>query len=346
MLESAKAKPACLACGSRRAPICRRIDGSWPCALADTGKELSHTNQQEYGYFREVARTLSFSKAAEKLYISQPALSRCIVKLEKEFGAKLFIRDKHDVQLTAAGIALFNNYPRVMQAERFVFDKVQNAAQGLHSRLVIGIQEGQRITAPLKRALSAFEAKNPKVQMKVVGLLYNDLFDQLNARDIDVALSLEFPNIYPNIDCFEIERFPSYALVSVDHPAARCRDAKEGLQRLNGQDLMMVDWTIVPNVASYIVNQCLANGIQPANVRYAPSYYTLYSWLVMQYGFVVMNRSCLFCDTDICFIPLSPETGVRFCVYWHKDVTSSVVLRFVEHLCGRSRPGSDGAACF
>ena len=48
-------------------------------------------NDLEYRYFNEVAMTLNFSQAAERLFISQPALSRCISNLEEEFHAPLFV---------------------------------------------------------------------------------------------------------------------------------------------------------------------------------------------------------------------------------------------------------------
>ena len=73
-------------------------------------------NDIEYRYFYEVARTLNFNQAAENLFITQPALSRCISKIEQEYGVPMFIRSKRRVQLTEAGIALLNNYPLVQKA--------------------------------------------------------------------------------------------------------------------------------------------------------------------------------------------------------------------------------------
>lgn len=57
-------------------------------------------NSQEITAFVTIAETLSFSKAAEKLIISQPALSKQIINLEKELGYELFHRNKREVRLT------------------------------------------------------------------------------------------------------------------------------------------------------------------------------------------------------------------------------------------------------
>ena len=60
-------------------------------------------NSQEITAFVTIAETLSFSKAAEKLIISQPALSKQIINLEKELGYELFHRNKREVRLTEKG---------------------------------------------------------------------------------------------------------------------------------------------------------------------------------------------------------------------------------------------------
>lgn len=149
-------------------------------------------NDLEYRYFYEVAMTLNFSQAAERLFISQPALSRCISNLEEEFHAPLFVRNKRGVHLTSAGVALLHNYPQVQQANRILQETVQNAACGMDSRLVIGIQEGHLITASIKQALKDFRIHNPSIEINVVSLVYNQLFDQLNSHKIDLAFSLSY----------------------------------------------------------------------------------------------------------------------------------------------------------
>ena len=66
-------------------------------------------------YFTAVAEELHFRKAAERLFVSQPVLSRQIARLEQDLKARLFIRDRRSVQLTSAGEALLHHTRHLLE---------------------------------------------------------------------------------------------------------------------------------------------------------------------------------------------------------------------------------------
>ena len=91
--------------------------------------------------FMEAAKCLNFTRAAEKLYISQPALSKNIAALEEECGMKLFYRDtkRSKVKLTAAGAVMLCEFQKMEVILDGVIDKARRAESGQEGHLTIGL---------------------------------------------------------------------------------------------------------------------------------------------------------------------------------------------------------------
>lgn len=105
-------------------------------------------------YFAAVAEELNFTRAAERLFVSQPALSKQIRMLEKQLGARLFHRDRRVVQLTVVGEALLPHARGMLAAWEAAETAVEEArAAGLHT-LVIGMS-----TSPGRGLLPALRTR-------------------------------------------------------------------------------------------------------------------------------------------------------------------------------------------
>ena len=91
-------------------------------------------------YFTAVAEELHFRKAAERLFVSQPVLSRQIARLEQDLKARLFIRDRRSVQLTSAGEALLHRARNLLEDWDAATKEVTTLARKEQSVLVIGLQ--------------------------------------------------------------------------------------------------------------------------------------------------------------------------------------------------------------
>jgi len=143
-------------------------------------------------YFVKVAETLHFTRAADELFVTQPALSQQIKILESELGAPLFDRSGRKVKLTDAGFTFLeyakNALFEVERGERAVAD-LQNAIIG---NVRIGVMYSY--FNPLLSVLSDFCTSHPGVKTSVLLENNEDLHDKLLNAELDIALTFDDNN--------------------------------------------------------------------------------------------------------------------------------------------------------
>src|SRR5688572_21913048 len=119
-------------------------------------------------YFVAVAEELHFGRAAERLYIAQPVLSRQIRKLEQELGTDLLVRTSRNVALTPAGTRLLEEARSLLTAaevsQRRIRDIIRDQAV-----LTVGFFIGDDFTS----ARDSFAAEHPDVQLNLLRIYWN-----------------------------------------------------------------------------------------------------------------------------------------------------------------------------
>jgi DNA-binding transcriptional LysR family regulator len=115
-------------------------------------------------YFREVARTLHFRKAAEALAVAQPALSRQIAQLEAALGAALFTRSRRKVELTAAGRALVERVEPILRGLAAVPGELRALVEGETGRVRVGFT-GLAMATVLPGILREFHRAYPRIRL-------------------------------------------------------------------------------------------------------------------------------------------------------------------------------------
>ncbi|MGW3313854.1 LysR family transcriptional regulator [Streptomyces sp. NPDC001073] len=133
-------------------------------------------------YFVAVADQLHFGRAADELHIAQPVLSRQIRALEQDLGASLFTRDRHGVELTAAGRQLLADAGPLLASTHAIRRRVSAAADGKR-RLMVGFRAGVAVTP----AARAFERRHPDVVVDVQRIEGDDQAAMLLDGRIDVG---------------------------------------------------------------------------------------------------------------------------------------------------------------
>jgi DNA-binding transcriptional LysR family regulator len=134
-------------------------------------------------YFVAVADELNFGRAAKRLHIAQPVLSRQIRALEDELKAQLFVRTKRATELTAAGRQLLDDARPLLASAEAMRRRVTLAAGGPKT-FTVAFMPGITVTP----AVRAFEAEHPGVEVEVVRTTWDDQIDVLRDGRADVSI--------------------------------------------------------------------------------------------------------------------------------------------------------------
>ncbi|MFG3126662.1 LysR family transcriptional regulator [Streptomyces tendae] len=142
---------------------------------------------RELRYFAAVAEELHFTRAAERLYVSQPALSKQIRALERQLGAELFRRDPQGVSLTEAGAALLPHARRVLADWTEGAAAVEAARAARRGTLVVGMSTSPGRGGLLPAIRSRFTAAHPEAVLRLRQMTWEDPTAGLSDGTADVA---------------------------------------------------------------------------------------------------------------------------------------------------------------
>jgi len=173
-------------------------------------------------YFTAVAEELHFRKAAERLFVSQPVLSRQIARLEQDLKAQLFIRDRRSVQLTSAGEALLHRARHLLEDWDAATKEVAILARKEQSVLVIGLQTGvgRGMLHTLTQALNAIQWR-PELHQ----VAWNDATAGVEAGDCDAGFAWLGTTINPHCGYVVVAEEPIMLAVNSQHRLAGRRQA-------------------------------------------------------------------------------------------------------------------------
>lgn len=188
-------------------------------------------------YFLTVAEEMNFTRAAEKLNIAQPPLSRQIKDLEEELGATLFVRKSRGLQLTEAGKHFYEYAVKIISLSEKSKQEIQNLEKGLQGTLYLASVEG---CAPslISKWIAGFHKMYPNVQFN----LWNGNSDDVSARvsnglcDIGIIVS---PYNHEGFEGVVVSEEPWIAMIPPGHPLLEKSREDIQLKELAPYDLIV-----------------------------------------------------------------------------------------------------------
>lgn len=171
-------------------------------------------------YFIKVAEYLSFTEAANQLFVAQSAISQQIADLEDKVGVKLFQRSKRSVQLTPAGTVFLKEAVQLVNKSIEAIDKARQAESGIIGSLSVGFL-APHVKAFLPQLIKRFHSQYPNIELQFNHFPIRMLKEALENDELDIGFTA--PSGLSRIDTIQtkmIHKAPYCIVVPRGHPLA------------------------------------------------------------------------------------------------------------------------------
>ena len=145
--------------------------------------------------FRVLAETLSYTNAANRLYLTQSSLTRTIQQMEEELGFQLFDRSRRTVALTAAGQSFYQNCEAILNSYYETVEKARYAQEG-NNGLIRFATHVYSVNTVVFDILGEFQAEHPDILLKISSSDTEHMIHDLNEGKIDCAVCTGLTGVF------------------------------------------------------------------------------------------------------------------------------------------------------
>lgn len=290
--------------------------------------------------FIAVAEEMSICRAAERLHLSQPPLTRQIKQLEDDVGARLLERTSRGVELTDAGRLLLTEARNIVALAEQAVERTGQAALGRLGRIDVGIF-GSGIFGAIPKILLTYRQNYPEVNIVLHSMTKGEQIAALRERRLTVGFNRlleETPGITSEVILTE----KLHLAINRSHPLSR--EKQIPWRKLDRQPLVLFPSGTRPSFIDLVVEHCREDGFEP--------------WIVQEVGDAVNGVALVATGFGICIVPESAINlrlpGVVYrplvrkppprvdlsCIYRSQD--DSPILRSFLEIARKFRPEQPG----
>lgn len=279
-------------------------------------------------YFQAVAEELSFSRAAKRLRIAQPALSRAVQELEQEIGSLLIERNRRTVALTPAGAVMLHETGLVLERLEESLRRVRRTAAGEEGELRLGYI-GPPTQPFLGRLLHEFRRRYPKVSVHLEERTPERVWEMVAKGRLSVALTRPLPGQGERVlETLPLRQEPLGVVVPAGHPLAG-RDAVSW-KTLATEPLIVLARREGVGLHDEILAACREAGFTP-RIAYSPSLMgTVLSYVEAGAGVGIATDSVAASamPPSLRFVTVTPQRTVPLVLVWNGDTPEPAVAAF------------------
>lgn len=285
--------------------------------------ELRHLH-----YFITVAEELHFSRAAERLHISQPPLSQQIRDLEEELGVKLFERTKRQVHLTEAGKVFLERSYLVLAQLKQAIEATQQIGRGEVGRLAIGFVDSAMYTL-LPELLRVFREQFPAVELQLHELTTAQQIQALHHKQVDIGIVRSAINESGlSVECL----LPESLVLALPETHPLSAQTQLSLSTLADELFILFPAKMGPVFYEQIIHSCQQAGFRPKVAQEAVQMQTIIGLVAAGLGIAIVPASLQnFHRSGVIYRPLQeqiPKTGLYLA--WRQHDFSPVISAFLN----------------
>lgn len=283
-----------------------------------------------------LAEHLHFGRAADALYVSQPALTKQIQKIEDTLGGQLFVRKPRHLTLTRAGEVLVEHARSLLRDAQLAVDVSRSAMRGEAGLLRIGFGLPSLATG-LPDLIQRFRQRFPGVQISMREMSTPPQLEALENRTLDVGF-VRLP-----IQADDISSFPLFSdrlVIAVGPHGAN--NSRRGLRSFAKESFVSVTRTASASLHDHIIHTCHAAGFVPRIVQEVEELFTVLNFVWAGAGVALVPNSCKVMNVRrVKYLETGVPTGAwKIGIAFHNcSASDPAVSNFVSavrrHFCSR-----------
>ena len=292
-------------------------------------------------YFSVVAQELNFTRAAQKLNMSQPPLSNQIKGLEEDLGVQLFVRGKRHLTLTEEGRLLYRRSQQILELSDKTRAELLSLGSELSGTISLGMVEGR---APFfaARWIAGFRDEFPLVQYDLWNGSTDDVLDRLHRGLTDLAVIAK-PYDDEHLNGITVERDPWIAIIPIEHPLAALPGNEIPLEKLAGEPL------IIPSRASRVaaIHRWFSGiGAEPQVLCETANYIDAVAMAEQNVGISIFPHTTYTPNPHVAMKMITePAKTIEYVLVWNREQTPTVLVQnfidFVTDFMEEDRIHSD-----
>ena len=273
-----------------------------------------------------VADNLSFARAAEELYISQPAVTKQINNLEHELGTKLFIRSTRHVELTQAGMQFYKDAKDIVLKSEIAINKIKrrnNTTDYIH----IGLSN-TAVLSYLTTILTKLHENNSNITPNIEILNYKTILNLFMEEKIDLLFYYKENMVKrKGIKYLELEKDKLVCIIPSSHPLSK-KDFIS-LDDLKNETIIACNPLNAPSAISNFQQKFL-NNYSKEKVIYCNSIEISHCMVASKMGIAIIPKILCLKVPNISIVPLENNVPLSFGIFYHQKTKNIVMNEFLK----------------